>query len=101
MSVQGSLPTLSTTLWIFTRVVKEVKSTIFFKASTKKICLQLTTDVLTLFQSLGWVVNQEKSDIIYLQRFDLKGTSLDLVTSAGFPTHDNLSMIEVKFNRII
>ena len=57
--------------------------------------------ILQLTQSLGWLVNVEKSEFIPKQRFIFPGIHYDLSTFLMFPKHDRYTSIQVLIRNIL
>ena len=105
---------LSPAPWLFTKVVSEVKAMVhgqgiqlhqflddwLGKATTPEECSRHAMLVLQLVQSLGWVVNFEKSDLIPRQVFDFLGIHFNLVDYTVFPTGENLTKLKTRLSML-
>ena len=105
---------LSPAPWLFTKVVAEVKAMVhgqgiqlhqflddwLVKASTFEECSRLVPLVVQLVQSLGWLVNFGKSDLIPRQVFNFIGTHYDLVDYTVFPTEENLAKLKARLSQL-
>ena len=93
---------LSTAPLEFTVVAKEVKLMAIHKgirihqylddwlvrATSHRVCLQHTQDLVKICQELGWLVNLEKSELEPKQIFDFVGYQFDLRAGRVRPTPD-------------
>ena len=93
---------LSTAPLEFTVVAKEVKLMAIHKgirihqylddwlvrATSHRVCLQHTPDLVKMCQELGWLVNLEKSELEPKQIFDFVGYQFDLRAGRVRPTPD-------------
>ena len=70
------------------------------KASTFEECSRLVPLVVQLVQSLGWLVNFGKSDLIPRQVFNFIGTHYDLVDYTVFPTEENLAKLKARLSQL-
>ena len=56
------------------------------RAKTKHQCQENTHRLIHLVQSLGWIINFEKSDLIPTQEIEFLGYKFDLRVGLVFPT---------------
>ena len=105
---------LSPAPWLFTKVVSEVKAMVhgrgiqlhqflddwLGKAATLEECQRHALEVVKLVQSLGWIVNFPKSDLIPKQIFDFLGIHFNLVEFKVFPTEDNLKRLKERLSQM-
>ena len=106
---------LSTAPLEFTVVAKEVKLMAIHKgirihqylddwlvrARSRQACLQHTQDLVRLCQSLGWLVNLEKSELEPKQVFDFVGYQFDLMAGRVRPTPDRWQNLQDKILEIM
>ena len=105
---------LSPAPWLFTKIVAEVKAMVhgqgiqlhqfldnwLVKASNYKECNRLARIVIQLVQSLGWLVNFGKSDLIPMQVFNFIDTHYNLVDYTVFPTEENLAKLKSRLSQL-
>ena len=91
----------------FTMVAKEVKLMAFaegirihqyiddwlMRAKTKVQCQENTHRLIRLVQSLGWIINFEKSDLIPTQEIEFLGYKFDLRVGLVFPTQKKIDRL--------
>ena len=91
----------------FTMVAKEVKLMALaegirihqyiddwlMRAKTKQQCQENTHRLIHLVQSLGWIINFEKSDLIPTQEIDFLGYKFDLRVGLVFPTQKKIDRL--------
>ena len=91
----------------FTMVVKEVKLMALaegirihqyiddwlMRAKTKQQCQENTHRLIHLVQSLGWIINFKKSDLIPTQEIEFLGYKFDLRVGLVFPTQSKINRL--------
>ena len=91
----------------FTMVAKEVKLMALaegirihqyiddwlMRAKTKQQCQENTHRLIRLVQSLGWIINFEKSDLIPTQEIEFLGYKFDLRVGLVFPTQKKIDRL--------
>ena len=91
----------------FTMVAKEVKLMALaqgirihqyiddwlMRAKTKQECQENTHRLIHLVQSLGWIINFEKSDLIPTQKIDFLGYKFDLRVGLLYPTQKKIDRL--------
>ena len=106
---------LSTAPMEFTVVAKEVKLVDFQKgirihqylddwlvrASTHHTCLHHTQTLVTLCQELGWLVNEEKLELVPKQVFNFVGYQFDLKEGKVRPTEERWQALTHKIRSIL
>ena len=106
---------LSTAALEFTVVAKEVKLMAIHKgirihqylddwlvrAKSHQVCFQHTQDLVALCQSLGWLVNLDKSELEPKQIFDFVGYQFDLKAGRVRPTPDQWQSLGEKISEIL
>ena len=106
---------LSTAPLEFTVVAKEVKLMAIrmgirihqylddwlVRATSHQVCYQHTQDLVALCQSLGWLVNLDKSELEPKQVFDFVGYQFDLRTGRVRPTPDRWQNLQEKISEIL
>ena len=106
---------LSTAPLEFTVVAKEVKLMAIHKgirihqylddwlvrARSHQACLQHTQDLVNICQSLGWLVNLEKSKLEPKQVFDFVGYHFDLRAGGVRPTPEQWQNLQDKISEIL
>ncbi|KAL8583503.1 hypothetical protein ACOMHN_056313 [Nucella lapillus] len=99
---------LAPALWVFTKVARElclhvrergirIKAYLddwLLLASSRTLCTQQAQQVLSLCRDLGFVLNEEKSDLVPAQQFPFLGMSFDTVRWLVFPTPHRLSRLQ-------
>ena len=105
---------LATAPLVFTSLVKEVKLLALkqdirlhqylddwlIRASSQDEAQKHTVKLLSLIQSLGFIVNLQKSELNPQQRFDFIGYRFLLDQGLVRPTSDRWNKIQISFNRI-
>ena len=98
---------LSTSPWIFTKVMAAVKKLLhlqrimlfqylddwLIEALARSLAEEHTLQVLRLCDTLGLVVNEEKSELLPTQDFVFVGVHYDLQLGLVYPTDENLGKI--------
>ena len=98
---------IATALLEFTMVEKEVKLMALaegirihqyiddwlMRAKTKQQCQENTHRLIHLVQSLGWIINFEKSDLIPTQEIEFLGYKFDLRVGLVFPTQKKIDRL--------
>ena len=106
---------LSTAPLEFTVVAKEVKLMATFKgirihqylddwlvrAKSHQVCLQHTQELVRTSQTLGWLVNLDKSELEPKQVFDFVGYQFDLEVGRVRPTPDRWQNLQEKILEIL
>ena len=106
---------LSTAPMEFTVVAKEVKLMAIHKgirihqylddwlvrATSHRVCLQHTQDLVQVCQELGWLVNVEKSELEPKQVFDFVGYQFDLKAGRVRPTPDQWQTLQGKIQSLL
>ena len=106
---------LSTAPMEFTVVAKEVKLMAIHKgirihqflddwlvrATSHRVCLQHTQDLVKVCQELGWLVNVEKSELEPKQVFDFVGYQFDLRSGRVRPTPDWWQNLQEKIQSLL
>jgi len=99
---------IKTAPWLFTKVFREVRIMALSrdipihlylddwlgKAFSQELCRQRATNLLTLCQELGLLVNLKKSDLIPRQVFDFIGIHFNLINFLCSPTVHNLEKVK-------
>ena len=63
------------------------------RAKTKQQCQENTHRLIHLVQSLGWIINFEKSDLIPTQEIEFLGYKFDLRVGLVFPTQSKIDRL--------
>ena len=63
------------------------------RAKTKQQCQENTHRLIHLVQSLGWIINFEKSDLIPTQEIKFLGYKFDLKVGLVFPTQKKIDRL--------
>ena len=106
---------LSTSPWIFTAVMNEVKKMLhrqgiqvymylddwLVTAESKQLCTEHMSSVRHLCQQLGLVVNEDKSTFTPTQEFVFLGFRLNLRDFMCYPTEDRVEKIRVSCQHIL
>ena len=106
---------LSTAPMEFTVIAKEVKwlamrqgirihqylDDWLVRARSLQVCRQQTQSLVTLCKDLGWLVNQEKSELEPKQIFNFVGYQFDLKQGRVRPTQERWQGLQVKIREIL
>ena len=106
---------LSTAPMEFTVITKEVKwlamrqgirihqylDDWLVRARSLQVCRQQTQSLVTLCKDLGWLVNQEKSELEPKQIFNFVGYQFDLKQGRVRPTQERWQGLQVKIREIL
>ena len=106
---------LSTAPMEFTVIAKEVKwlamrqgirihqylDDWLVRASSHRVCLQHTQTLVTLCRELGWLVNEEKSELEPKQVFNFVGYRFDLKQGRVTPTTERWQALQSKIREIL
>ena len=106
---------LSTAPMEFTVIAKEVKwlamrqgikihqylDDWLVRARSLQVCRQQTQSLVTLCKDLGWLVNQEKSELEPKQIFNFVGYQFDLKEGRVRPTQERWQSLQVKIREIL
>ena len=71
------------------------------RAKSHQVCCQHTQDLVALCQSLGWLVNLDKSELEPKQIFDFVGYQFDLKPGRVRPTPDRWQSLQEKISKIL
>ena len=71
------------------------------RARSLQVCRQQTQSLVTLCKDLGWLVNQEKSELEPKQIFNFVGYQFDLKQGRVRPTQERWQGLQVKIREIL
>ena len=71
------------------------------RARSHQACRQQTQSIVTLCKDLGWLVNEEKSELKPKQIFNFVGYQFDLKEGRVRPTEEHWQTLQVKIREIL
>ena len=87
--------------WLERLEEKIQKDIITMIAATKEECLQKTERALEILESLGWIINTEKSRLTPTQVFEWLGVHFNLNNHTASPPNEKMIQLQLLLKQVI